>query len=150
MARKRLLHQVMRETRLATPLAQRYYSSLQIGVATLIGGPLAGGYLASCDHTFFGAPARGRATLIVSCIVIVASLYVGSRLPDEATRSVLPLLVAIAYRIYATYAFDSTIAQRKSEGWLQFSWWRTVGISLVFVAALLALAVVAVLLFRDS
>ena len=107
--------------------SQRYYSSTQIAVATLIGGPLAGGYLASRDHALFGHPEKGRIILIISCVAIIALLYLGSIVPPQASRTALPFIAVIAYRVYATYAFDPTIAQRKSEGWLQYPWWRAVG-----------------------
>jgi hypothetical protein len=124
--------------------AKRYYSSLQIGVATLIGGPLAGGYLASRDHTLFGAPDKGRWILLASAVVVVGLIYVGSLLSKGTLQSLLPFVVGIAYRVYAQYAFDPTINQRRAEGWVQFSWWRTAGISLAFLVAILALALVAV------
>jgi hypothetical protein len=127
---------------LETPVAKCYYSSLQIGVATLIGGPLAGGYLASRDYALFGAPDKGRWTLVASAAAVVGLICIGSLLPKGAAQ-LLPLLIPIAYRIYAQYAFDPTIAQRRAQGWLQFSWWRIVGISLAFLAAILLLAVVA-------
>jgi hypothetical protein len=138
----------MRTSSLETSTAQRYYSSMQIGVATLIGGPLAGGYLAASDHTAFGAPDKGRWVLLASAVVIVGLIYMASFLPDEAPYSGLPFLVAILYRIYAQYALEPAIAQRRAEGWLQFSWWRAVGISLAFLAGVLALAVAAVALFK--
>jgi hypothetical protein len=136
----------VRETNLEILAAKRYFSSLQIGVATLIGGPLAGGYLASRDHTFFGAPGKGRWTLLASAAVVVGLIYVGSLLSRGALQSGLPFVVAIAYRVYAQYAFDPTISQRKEQGWLQFSWWHTTGISLAFLVAILALAFAAVVL----
>ncbi len=122
----------------------RFYSSTQIAVATLIGGPLAGGYLASRDHALFGRPDKGRLVLICSCAAIVGLLYLGSRVPPNDGRTVLPLLAVIAYRLYATYAFDSAISQRRSEGWLPYSWWRVVGISLAVLIALLVLILAAV------
>lgn len=136
-------------THLDTP-ARSYYSPWQIAVATLIGGPLAGGYLASRDHALFGAPGKGRAILIVSCIAVVGLIYLGSVLPDQTPRSPVALLVAIAYRSYASYAFDPAIAQRRSEGWLQYSWWRTLALSLAFLLAIVLLAVAAVFSLRLS
>jgi len=119
----------------------QYYSSMQITVATLIGGPLAGGYLASRDHTLFGDPGKGRLALVISSVVIIVLLYLGSILPPQNARSGLPFLAVIGYRVYSAYAFDSTIAQRRSEGWLQYSWWRAVGISLVILMAMIAIIV---------
>ena len=132
------------------PDSPRYYSALQIGIATLVGGPLAGGYLASRDYALFGEPDKGRVVIIVSCIIIVGLIYIGSVLPERTPRSGLAFIVAIAYRAYASYALEPAIAHRKSEGWLQYSWWRTLGLSLLFLVAILAIAVAAVSMLNLS
>jgi hypothetical protein len=88
--------------------------------------------------------------LIVSCIIIVALIYIGSLLPERTPRSMVPFIVAITYRSYASYVFEPAIARRKSEGWLQYSWWHTLGVSLLFLLAILVIAVVAVYLFKLS
>ena len=134
----------MPETPLDASAPQHYYSPWQITVATLIGGPLAGGYLASRDHALFGAPTKGRTVLMVSCIAIIGLIYLGSILPDQTPRAPLALLVAAAYRWYATYAFAPGIAQRRSDGWIPYSWWRTVGLSLGFLLGSFLLVAVAV------
>jgi hypothetical protein len=82
--------------------------------------------------------------IIVSCMIIVGLIYVGSLLPERTPRSGVPVLVAIGYRLYAGYAFEPAIAHRKSEGWLQYSWCHTLGLSLLFLVAILVIAVVAV------
>jgi hypothetical protein len=43
---------------------QRYYSPGQVLLAALLGGPLAGGYLVSRDHSLFGSPRKAKATLL--------------------------------------------------------------------------------------
>jgi hypothetical protein len=45
---------------------QRYYSPGQVLLTALLGGPLAGGYLVSRDHSLFGSPKRAKATLLWS------------------------------------------------------------------------------------
>jgi hypothetical protein len=121
----------------------RYYSSMQITIATLIGGPLAGGYLASRNYALFGEPGKGRLVLIVSAVAIIGLLYIGSLLPPQSANSALPFIAVIAYRVYAAYAFDAPIARRKGEGWTQYSWWHVTAISLAILVAMLALIVVA-------
>ena len=111
---------------------------------------MAGGYLASRDHVLFGAPGKGRAILAVSCIAIVGLFYLSSILPQGAARSPVALVVALAYRTYARFAFESAITQRRGEGWLQYSWWRTFGLSLAFLLVMILLAVAAVLSLRLS
>jgi hypothetical protein len=111
---------------------------------------MAGGYLAARDHTLFGSPGRGRWVLLASVAVIMGLLYIAGPQPEEGPSLGLPFLVAILYRIYAQVALDPLIAQRRTQGWLPFSWWRAVGISLAFLAGVLTLAVAAVVLLKAS
>ena len=127
------------------PTPQHYYSPWQITVGTLIGGPLAGGYLAAHDHTLLGEPGKGRVTLAVSCVVIVLLLYLGSVLPERSPTSILPFAVALGYRYYASFAFDAVLSRKSAEGWVQQSWWRAVGLSFAFLAAMVAIIALAVI-----
>jgi hypothetical protein len=111
---------------------------------------MAGGYLAARNHTLFGSPGRGRWVLLASVAVIMGLLYIAGPQPEEGPSLGLPFLVAILYRIYAQVALDPLIAQRRTQGWLPFSWWRAVGISLAFLAGILTLAVAAVVLLKAS
>jgi hypothetical protein len=117
--------------------ARRYYTPWQICVATLIGGPLAGGFFASRDHVLFGAKQKATATLLVSLAVVVAAVVVGSRMRPDAGASGIAVVIAAAYRWYADIAFSSEIAKRRSGGWTRQSWWQVVGISFAFLVGLL-------------
>jgi hypothetical protein len=88
--------------------------------------------------------------IMVSGIITVGLIYVGTLLPERTARSGVPVLVAIGYRVYASYAFEPAIALRKSEGWLQYSWGHTLGLSLLFLVAILVIAIVAVSGFKLS
>ena len=130
---------------LSAPTGQRYYTPWQITVAAILGGPLAGGYLASRDHAAFGAQGRARATLAVSALLLCGLLYVGHRLPPGATGTPIAVGVAFGYRWYARVSFDGEIARRGAAGWVAYSWWHAIGISLVVMAAMFLLIFVALL-----
>jgi hypothetical protein len=124
--------------------ARRYYTPWQICVATLVGGPLAGGFFASRNHTLFGAKQKAPATLIVSTAIVVAEAILGSRMPANlALAAVIQALIAVAYRWYSVGAFTEEISKRQSAGWTPQSWWHVVGISFAFQLGLLVILLVA-------
>ncbi len=130
---------------LSAATGQRYYTPWQITVAAILGGPLAGGYLASRDHALFGSQGRARATLAVSALLLCGLLYVGHLLPPQASGTPIAVGVAFGYRWYAGVTFDGEIAQRRAAGWLAYSWWRVIGISLLVMAAMFLLVYLALL-----
>jgi uncharacterized membrane protein len=123
--------------------ARRYYTPWQICVATLIGGPLAGGFFASRDHVLFGAKQKATPTLLVSTAIVVAGAVLGSRIQPNASETVdaggtvVQALIALAYRWYAVGAFTEEISKRQSEGWTPQSWWHVVRISFAFLLGFL-------------
>jgi hypothetical protein len=124
----------------------RYFSPWQVLVGTILGGPLAGGFLIATDHSAFGAAGKGRATLMISCLVIVGGVLLqggfGERL-DPADGSILAGVVAGLYGVYARVALTGEIARRRGLGWLPHSWPRVLGISFGFLAAMLLLVALA-------
>ena len=127
-----------------------YYSPWQILIGTILGGPLAGGFLIASDHSAFGAAGRGRLALMVSCLVIVGAVLLqgtlGSHL-DPADGSIVAGLVAGFYGVYARVALTAEIGRRRGLGWLPHPWFRVVGISLGFFVAMLLLVALAALAF---
>ncbi len=124
----------------------RYFSPWQVLVGTIVGGPLAGGYLIAADHSAFGAAGKGRVALIVSCLVIVGGVVLQSALAnhlDPADGSIVAGLVAGFYGVYAQVAFTTEIARRRGLGWQAHSWLRLVGISLGFFVAMILMIVLA-------
>jgi len=140
----------MRNTPLASQVAQRYYTPWQICVATLIGGPLAGGFFASRDHALFGAKHKATTTILVSASIVVAAVALGSRMQPNADASVIAVLIAVAYRWYAEIAFTPEISQRRAQGWNRQSWWQVIWISLAFLVGLLLIGIVALVISGNA
>lgn|ERR1700681_1807221 len=124
---------------------QRYYTPGQVLLAAILGGPLAGGYLVSRDHSLFGSPKKARATLLWSCVVLIGMIGLGYSLPEHSSETIPAAIVAGMYRWYAKESFQSTITQRQNQGWLRYSWWRVVGLSVGILVLMLALLVVFVI-----
>jgi hypothetical protein len=136
----------MRTSPLASDRAQRYYTPWQICVATLIGGPLAGGFLTSRDHALFGASHKATATMLISTCIVVAAVALGSRMQPNAGETAIAALIAIGYRWYAHFAFTPEISLRQSRGWSRQSWWQVIWISLAFVLGLALIVIVALVI----
>jgi hypothetical protein len=124
---------------------RRYYTPWQITVATLVGGSLAGGYLALRNHIAFADKRNAVVILIVSVVVLVGSIAAGIMMPPHVSRSAGALLIAIAYRWYAEAAFASRIEIAKVGGWSQYSWWRVIGISVAILAGMLLMLLLGML-----
>ena len=127
----------------------RYYTPGQVLLAAILGGPLAGGYLVSRDHSLFGSPKKARATLLCTFVVLIGMIGLGSALPAHSSGTIPAAIVAGMYRWYAEEAFRGTIAQCQKQGWLQYSWWRVVGLSVGFLILMLALFVVYVIAIQS-
>ena len=125
---------------------QHYYTPGQVTLATLLGGPLAGGYLFSRNYSLFGSPKKAKTVLLWSLAVSVAAIGLGFALPAHTSRTVPAAIVAGMYRWYAKEAFQGTIAERQAQGWLRYSWWRVVGLSVGFVVLIIVLAAVLLIL----
>jgi uncharacterized membrane protein YfcA len=126
---------------------RRYYTHWQIAVATLIGGSLAGGFFASRNYLLFGARKKAATIAVVSVLVLIVAIVVGSRIPPHVPRSGFALLIIGAYRWYAEGAFANSIADRKSQGWTRQSWWQVVWISAAFLVGMLVVAFLVLTLY---
>ena len=69
----------------------------------------------------------------------------GHLLPPGTSGTPIAAGVAFGYRWYARVAFEGEIARRGAAGWVAYSWWRAIGISLVVMAAMFVLIFVALL-----
>jgi hypothetical protein len=120
----------------------RYYTPWQILIGTILGGPMAGGFLIAGDHSAFGAAGKGRLALGVSCLVIVAIVLLrgaGADTLDPVEGSIIAGFVAGLYGVYARVALTAQIASRRTAGWTPHTWPRVLGISFAFMVAILLL-----------
>jgi hypothetical protein len=128
----------------------RYYTPWQITVATILGGSLAGGFLALRNHILFGAPTKATVTAAVSVVILIFAIIAGLMMPPHVSRSAGAFLIAIGYRWYAESAFGAQILNRRVEGWTQHSWWQVIGIAVAFLAGMLLLLFLGILIFEPD
>jgi hypothetical protein len=129
---------------LGPPNHPHYYTPWQVGVATIIAGPLGGGYFLYRNHQLFGNRDKAIRTAFVSAVLLVALVGVGLLLRKGGSGTALAGAVAGIYRWYASEAFKSEIPKRQAEGWMPASWWRVVGHSIAMLAGMLLCAVVVI------
>jgi hypothetical protein len=131
------------------PDVGRFYTPWQICVATLLGGPIAGGALVFRNHVLFGARDKAKLALGVSIAVVVAVTALGVAMPQAGRGlSGLSFVVAVVYRSYASKVFDSEITQRRDKNWTQQPWWHAIAAGVLMLAAVLGAMYVVSLLFR--
>jgi hypothetical protein len=131
--------------------SRTYSTPWQIAVATILGGSIAGGFFARRNYLLFGAPKKAITISVISILVFIVAIALGVLMPPRVPRSGFALLIAGAYRWYAEVAFSSQIAVHQSEGWTRQTWWRTVWVSLAFLAGILVVGVLGLMLFdRDA
>ena len=118
---------------------QRYYTPGQVLLATLLAGPLAGGYLLSRNYSLMGLPKKAKAALAWSVGILICTIGLGYALPAHSGRIGIAAGVAGMYRWYAKQAFEGPIAERQQSGWVQYSWWRVFAVSLGFLVLVVAL-----------
>jgi hypothetical protein len=132
------------------PNDRHYYTPWQVCVATLLVGPLGGGYFFFRNHQLFGNRQKAMLTALVSGIIFIALIVFGLLIRKGGSGIALDGAVAGMYRWFATDAFKSEIAERKADGWKPASWWRVIGLSIAMLAGLLIFAFVVSLIFTAS
>jgi hypothetical protein len=140
----------MEPSALVADTPRRYYTPWQIAVATILGGSLAGGFLALRNHILFGAPTQAAIVGVLSGVVAIGAIVAGVMMPPHVSRMACAFPIVIAYRWYAESAFGGQISNRKGEGWAQYSWWRVVGISVAFLAGVVLFGIVGILIFGSD
>jgi hypothetical protein len=141
----------------STPAAQgagsvsgHFYTMGQVALATLLGGPLAGGYLVASDHWLFGAANRAKLVLGVSFAVLAGALALGYLLAQNSGTLGFTIGIVVAYRVYAQTALGPSIDQFKSSGGTRYSWWRVIGLSLLALVLTVCIATALVLLLPQN
>lgn len=126
----------------------RFYTPWQISLAAFFGTALAGGFMVSRNHALFGSPAKAKAALLWSVVVLVCAVGAAYALPGRRTGTLPAIIVAALYRWYAQEAFQKIIDERRAQGWLQYSWWRVVLVPLACIALIVVLGTVSLVLYR--
>jgi hypothetical protein len=116
------------------------YSSGQIFLASFLGSPIAAAWIAASNFRKLNQPTLARNLIVWGTISTVVVLVIAFFLPDRIPHSVFPLAYSIGIRAAAAKAFDSIVKEQKAAGSQMGSWWGVVGIGLLWLFFVLAIA----------
>jgi hypothetical protein len=124
------------------PQPARLYSSRQIGLASVLGSPLAGGWLFSRNYLALGDEPRARRSLwlgVVATIVLLASAFF---LPDKFPNAIVPAAYGFAIERYASRSFGAAYDKHIAAGGAKGSWWAAIGVGFASFLVVLGLLIV--------
>ena len=121
------------------------YSTRQIFAASFIGTPAAAAWFMSLNYRALSRPEKAREMLILGGLATLVAMGAALVLPDTKPNSLWPLLYSVGIYYYARTLFESSFQGHIAAGGPRGSWWRVVGISLLFMVALVALLLVIIL-----
>lgn len=110
-----------------------------IGLATVLGSVLAGGWLIAMNYTALGRPAQALKAKVFSLLGVVALVALSMVLPEQVPGVVfvVPQVFGLVY--LARSLQGEAIAERIASGRPMRSNWLAAGIALLFMLILLAL-----------
>lgn len=122
----------------------KFYSQKAIGIATLIGGPLAAGYLIRENYLSLNKPDEAKKSLIIGIISTILLSIVIFMIPESIMEKVpshiLPVIyIAVIYQIVKKN-HGTILNQHKENGNEFYSGWKAAGIG--FISAIILLIVI--------
>lgn len=108
---------------------RKTYKDKNIWVGTLIGGPLAAGYLISENFITFEEPEKVKPTWIITIIVTILAVLVPQFI--NFPTGLIPIVIsALAFGLFKKYQEDKQINYVKSGGSVH-SWGRVLAVSIL-------------------
>lgn len=117
-----------------------------IGLATVLGSVLAGGWLIAMNYAALGRPAQARKARWFSLLALIAVLALSMLVPEQVPSAVFVVVQVLGTVHLARALQGEAIAARAASGRPMRSNWLAAGISLVFLVLLLVLLVGAAML----
>lgn len=131
----------------APDATQPLYSLGAVGWATFFGTPLAGAYVLAHNLRQYGLHKELQRTwwLAIGIFVVVTAL--GFLLPDNVSGTAFTVVQVIAMYQYAKSLLGARLQQHAAGQGRLYSNWRAVGIGLLFILAILVVAVPLIMVF---
>jgi hypothetical protein len=126
------------------------YSPRQIGVAAVLGSPLAAAWFFSRNYAALGDEPLSRRSIWLGIAATIGVGAIAYQLPAKVPNLLLPLLYCAAIEQYASWCFKAKYEKHLSEGGPKGSWWMVVWFSLVICMILVALVFGAAFLLLRS
>lgn len=127
----------------------KLYSPGQIALSAFLGSPLAACWFWSRNFQRLGRVSSSTQCLIWGAIGTAALLTLSFFLPERFPNSAIPMGYTFGLLQAAKQTHGAIVAQHLSAGGRLGSWWAVVGVSLLFLAAILAALVGVILLLPD-
>ncbi|MGU1064655.1 hypothetical protein ACSEPQ_17525 [Pseudomonas aeruginosa] len=137
------------EARLDEPDAthgEPLYRLSAIGLGTFIGTPLAGAFLAAVNLRRLGRAQEVGKTWLVGLGLFVLLPILGAILPENIPSIGFTVAQIFGMVYYAKSAFGPALDSHKAAGGAFISNWRAAGIGLLFMLAVLSVAIPVVML----
>jgi hypothetical protein len=119
-------------------------SPVQLLAAGILGGPLAGAWLARTNYNAIGQPDEGFIVVGWSLAALIPVVGIMILLPGPIPWIVLPPVFGLAIRALAEMKFGAIVRQHRAEGGLLISWPLVIGTALLNLAISVTLFYLAV------
>src|SRR6185503_8161228 len=97
-------------------------SPAQLFVASLLGGPLAGAWLARANYNAIGQPDEGFVMVGWSVVALIPVVGIVILLPGLIPWIILPPAVGLGIRALAETKFGAIVRQHRADGGLLIPW----------------------------
>ena len=108
-------------------------------MAAFLGGPLGGGWLMSKNFGATGDEGQKKIAAFVAVLLAVILAFVAMWLPTDFSNSLIPLITVSFFAVWYHFKFASAFSAHREAGGTQASWWKTVGLGAVGLAATVVL-----------
>lgn len=120
------------------------YTPRQIYVASFLGSPAAAAWFMALNHRAVSQTKEQRQMLILGGVATVAVFVVAFFLPERTPNIMWPLAYSIGIYYFAHARFGDTVTKHLAEGGQRGSWWRVLGVSLLFLLGIFAVLFVVI------
>jgi len=118
------------------------YTPRQIYAASFLGSPLCAAWFLRKNFLATSNPGLASKTTWRAIVLTTALLVVGYFLPERFPNFVLPLLYSFLIYQYALSIFGKPVKDHLDRGGTKGSWWEVLGVSIVSLIAIFAVAIV--------
>ncbi len=117
----------------------KLFDSYSVGLATFLGGPVAGSFLMALNYRRLGLKGKATLALIIGAIVTALAILIGWNLPSSVNFPLALALLFVTQRL-ARFLQGPAIQQHVQQGGSLASRWTAFASGLSFMAVLLTVA----------
>jgi hypothetical protein len=118
--------------------SQRLYSTRQVGWATLLGTPVAGGVLIARNERSFGRPSRAWKAIVLTGMFSLLMMTIAFLVPDRFPNWPIPLVYTVLVYQFAESTQSRLVNERRQRGAALYSNWRVAGIGFTCLVGMVA------------